>query len=166
MPNKPNPHLIDEQEFLRQLEAGEVQELQKDPVVAGAPSGQMTPPPNNLHTVPPYLSGSLPMSFQAPHELARTAPPGVPSVRLWPVAPAGVAGTNSAVTSGTRGISNTANQANKTAASANTTAKGASAAVTVVSSTPVMQVDSGGSVVQAPVGSIGSGGRNSYADVG
>jgi len=157
MPNKPNPNLISEDQFFEDVSSGKIHEIDQPPVVAaGAPS--MTPPPSNLHTVPPYLSGSLPMSFQAPHELARTAPPGVPSVRLWPIAPAGLPSNNSSVLSGTRGISVVANQANKTATSANTTAKSASAAVTVVSSTPVMQVDSGGSVVQAPVGSIGAGG--------
>jgi len=157
MPNKPNPHIIDEADFLRSLENGDVQEIEKPPVVAGTPSGPMAPPSLPPQTIP-TLSGSLPASMQFPTDLIRTQMPGVPSQRLWPIAPAGTPGIASAVTSGTRGISVVANQANKTATSANTTAKTASAAVTVVSSTPVMQVDSGGSVVQAPVGSIGAGG--------
>ena len=155
MANTPNPNIINESDFFASLDAGEIQEvINKPPIVAGAPEAPPSLPPQTI----PTLQGSLPLGMQLPTDLIRTQTPGVPSVRLFPVAPAGTAGTNSAVTSGTRGISNTANQANKTATSANTTAKGASAAVTVVSSTPVMQVDSGGSVVQAPVGSIGSGG--------
>jgi len=142
-------NIINEADFLRSLENGDVQEIEKPPIVAGTPSGQMTPPPNNLHTVPPMLSGSLPAGMQAPHELARTMPPGVPSVRLWPIAPAGLPSNNSSVLSGTRGISNTANQASKTATSANTTAKSASAAVTVVSSTPVLQTTGVGGAIQS-----------------
>ena len=142
-------NIINEADFLRSLENRDVQEIEKPPIVAGTPSGQMTPPPNNLHTVPPMLSGSLPAGMQAPHELARTTPPGVPSVRLWPIAPAGLPSNNSSVLSGTRGISNTANQASKTATSANTTAKSASAAVTVVSSTPVLQTTGVGGAIQS-----------------
>ena len=150
-PNGVNSNLISEEDFFDQLNAGAVHEVASS-VVLGSP-----PPQSDTSTIP-MLSGSLPLGMQLPTDLIRTSPRGAPSQRLWPVAPAGVAGTNSAVTSGTRGISNTANQANKTAASANTTAKGASAAVTVVSSTPVMQVDSGGTVTQAPISGLGSGG--------
>ena len=153
MANTPNPNIINESDFFASLDAGEIQEVNKPPLVAGAPEAPPSLPPQTI----PTLQGSLPLGMQFPTDLIKTQMPGVPSQRLWPVAPAGVAGTNSAVTSGTRGISNTANQANKTAASANTTAKGASAAVTVVSSTPVMQVNSGGTVTQAPISSLGSG---------
>lgn len=154
MSNKPNPNIISEEDFLQSLESGDVREVEKPPIDAGAPSA----PPSLPHQTIQTLSGSLPASMQFPTDLIKTQLPGVPSQRLWPIMPAGTPGIASAVTSGTRGISVVANQANKTATSANTTAKTASAAVTVVSSTPVMQVDSGGSVVQAPVGTIGTGG--------
>ena len=141
-PNGVNSNLISEEDFFDQLNAGAVHEVASS-VVLGSP-----PPQSDTSTIP-MLSGSLPLGMQLPTDLIRTSPRGTPSQRLWPLAPAGVAGTNSAVTSGTRGISVVANQANKTATSANTTAKTASAAVTVVSSTPVLQTTGVGGAIQS-----------------